>query len=193
MNFVLLFTLGAILVGLAFAWMLRNSKGSAAALKGDALKFETRSGRGHATYLPVIRQAMSATDFQFLAARAPIRLLRRAHKERQRVARLYLGELRDEFQNLLRLGRVIAVLSPELRDAQRFKRLRLTLQFFWRYQILLLALYSDLLLLPLLCGLGVIVSELAVRMEDATKELGERAALAGELASSLDRRRLDLV
>jgi len=42
-------------------------------------------------------------------------------------------------------------------------------------------------------GLSNLVSGLSVRMEAALKELGERAAVAAELASSIDRRRLDVV
>jgi argininosuccinate lyase len=47
--------------------------------------------------------------------------------------------------------------------------------------------------LPQLDGLGDMVSGLSVRMEEAMKELGERAALAAELASSLNRRGLGTV
>lgn len=193
MNAMLLFTLaGVIVAAFAFAWAFSNPENSGGSRKGNDLTFEQQAGRRHATYLPVICQAMSPADFRFLAARVPVKLVRKAHKERQRIAMLYLTELRREFRGLQRLARAIAALSPEVRAAQEFERFRLTAQFSWRYQIVLLALYSGLLLLPQLCGLSVIVSELAVRLEAATQELGERAALAAELASSLDRRGLDL-
>jgi hypothetical protein len=148
--------------------------------------------RQHATYFGVIRQAMSEEDFEFLAARSPVRLVRRAHKERQRIALLYLADLRADFQRLLRLARVIAVLSPEIAASHEFERLRLSIRFSWRYQMVLLGLYAGLLLLPQLSGLSQIVGELAFRMESAMKELGERAAVAAELASTLNRRGLDL-
>jgi hypothetical protein len=69
--------------------------------------------------------------------------------------------------------------------------LRLTVRFFWRYQMVVLGLYAGLLLLPQLGGLSQMVSELAFRMEKAMRELGERAAVAAELASTLNRRGLD--
>jgi hypothetical protein len=147
--------------------------------------------RQHATYFGVIRQAMSEEDFNFLAVRGPERLARRAHKERQRIAMLYLANLRADFDRLLRLARVIAVLSPEIAVSHEFERLRLTIRFFWRYQTVLLGLYAGLLLLPQLGGLSQMVSDLAFRMESAMKELGDRAAVAAELASTLNRRGLD--
>jgi hypothetical protein len=148
--------------------------------------------RPHATYFGVIRQAMSEEDFNFLATRGSLCLVRRTHKERQRIAMLYLRDLRDDFQRLLRLARVIAVLSPEVAASHEFERLRLIIRFSWRYRMVWLGLYAGLLFLPQLSGLSVMVSELAFRMEGAMKELGERAAVAAELASTLNGRGLDV-
>ena len=147
--------------------------------------------RQHATYLGVIRQAMSADDFAFLAARGPGPLASRAHKERQRIALLYLQNLRFDFEKLLRLARVIAVLSPEIAASREFERLRLSLRFSWKYRMVLVGLYTGHLLLPQLCSLSQLVSDLSFRMESAMQELGERATVAAELASTLNRGRLD--
>jgi hypothetical protein len=187
-----LFILAAVimLVVLLF-WALRSPERDKKAGAPAWLESIEESTRQHATYFGVIRQAMSEEDFKFLAARGPGRLARRAHKERQRIAMLYLANLRADFQKLLRLARVIAVLSPEIAASHEFERLRLTLRFFWRYQMVLLGLYAGLLLLPQLGGLSQMVSELAFRMESAMKELGERAAIAAQLASTLNRRGLD--
>src|SRR5260221_6309373 len=68
--------------------------------------------RQHASYFGLIRRAMSQEDFEFLALRGPVRLVRRAHRERQRISLVYLADLRADFQTLLRLARVITVLSP---------------------------------------------------------------------------------
>lgn len=147
--------------------------------------------RQHATYFGLIRQAMSHEDFEFLALRAPVRSVRRAHQERQRIALLYLENLRADFQRLLRLAKVIAVLSPEIAASHEFERLRLSIRFSWRYRIVVLGLYAGHLLMPQLGGLSQIVSELAFRMESAMQELGERASVAAELASTLHRSGLD--
>ena len=185
----MLFILAAVIVLLVLLfWALCTPRRSHHA---GAQGLESVEARQHATYFGVIRQAMSEEDFEFLAARGPARLVRRAHKERQRIAMLYLANLRADFQRLLRLARVIAVLSPEIAVSHEFERLRLTVRFFCRYQMVVLGLYAGLLLLTQLGGLSQMVNELAFRMEKAMKELGERAAVAAELASTLNRRGLD--
>jgi hypothetical protein len=175
---------------LLLSCLVRNPERSSVGNANAAALEET--GRRHATYLPVIRQAMASSDFEFLATRAPDRLLRRAQHDRQRIAKLYLADLRTDFEKLLRVARVIAVLSPQVRAAGEVDRLRLSLQFSCRYRLAVLGLYSGPLVLPQVSGLSQMVSELAARIESAMRELGERAALAAELASSLDRRRLDV-
>lgn len=150
------------------------------------------TGRRHATYLPVIRQAMASSDFEFLACHGPHRLVLRARRERQRVAMLYLAELHTDFESLLRLARVIAVLSPQVGASRELERLRMSLRFSWHYRLVALGLYSGPIFVAQISGLSRMVAELAARMESAMRELGERAAVAARLASSLDRRRLDL-
>jgi hypothetical protein len=190
MMFILLFGGVAVLLALLY-WALRSPQRSHKPGTGKA-ECPDESGRNHTTYFPVIRQAMSTEDFDFLTSRAPVRLARRAHKERQRIALLYLADLRRDFQRLLQLARVIAVLSPEVAASHEFERLRLSLRFFWRYRLVFVGLNAGLLLLPQLTGLSRMVSELAYRMETAMKDLGERAAVAAELASTLNRRGLDV-
>ena len=68
------------------------------------------------------------------------------------------------------------------------RMLRFAALFGWRYQMIRLQLRSGLAPLPRLDDLSNLVSGLSVRMETAIKELGERAALAAEMASSFDRR-----
>jgi len=185
---ILLFVaVAALLALLIWAFLPRRDRGDKAFLGP-----KDGPARQHATYFGAIRQAMSEEDFDFLAARAPVRMVRRAHKERQRIAVLYLTELRGDFERLLRLARVISVLSPEVAVSHEFERLRLSMRFSWRYRIVLLGLHAGLLFLPQLSGLNQIVSQLAFRMEAAMKELGERAAIAAELATTLNRRGLDV-
>ena len=185
----LYFIFGATSLLLALMWWaLRRPSSHRAATLG--LESE-ETARQHATYFSLIRQAMSAQDFEFLATRGRGRLAHRAHKERQRIALLYLQDLRGDFHRLLRLARVIAVLSPEVATSHEFERLRLSIRFSWRYHAVLWGLYTGHLLLPQLSSLSQLVSELAFRMESAMQELGERATVAAELASTLNRGRLD--
>jgi hypothetical protein len=89
------------------------------------------------------------------------------------------------------MAKIIARLSPEVVALHEFERVRLTVVFAWHYQMVRLQLRADLVPIPRLDGLSDLVSGLSVRMETAMKELGERAALAAELATSFDGRGAD--
>jgi hypothetical protein len=174
---------------LLLLWTLRPPRNRTAARRTESIE---EPARHPASYLGLIRQAMSPDDLEFLAARAPTRLVRRAYKERRHIAILYLADLRTDFQRLMRLARIITVLSPKIARSYEMERLRLSLCFYWHYRLVLLGLYGGFLLVPQLSGLSQIVSNLAFRLELAMNELGERAAVAAELGSTLNRRGLDV-
>jgi hypothetical protein len=188
MFYLPLFGLIALLL-ILFFWSLRRPTLSKPV--GDQAAAFEDSGPRHITFFPQIRQALEPADLAYLASRGPAGLRRRVRKERRRVALFYVTALRGDFQRLLRLARVIAVLSPEVGAVHEFERLRLSVQFSCRCQLLRLRLVCRLAPLPELSGLSCMVSAFAVRMEVAMKELGERAALAAELASSLEGRGID--
>lgn len=192
MNFffyTLILTVGILLFLLA--WSLRAPR-KRKALSLDPASSLQDPGRRHATYLRQIQRALAPADFEFLACRASRRVMRRVGKERRRIALAYLSGVQEDFQRLLKLARVIAVLSPEVGAAQEFERLQLGVQFALRCHMIRAKLLLGLAPLPQLSGLSNMVSGFAVRMEYAITELGERAALATELASSLERRGVDL-
>lgn len=182
------------LVGLLlilFAWSVRAPERLASSsAPTDALD---ECGRRHMEYLPQIRQAFAETDYDFLSENASREVLRRVRQERRSVALAYLAALREDFQNLLRMARAITVLSPELAAGHEFERIRLTAKFAWQYQMIRWTLLAGFAPVPQLHGLSDLVSGLSVRIEAALKELGERAAVAAELASSMNRRGLDVV
>ncbi len=161
-------------------------------LRADPCSLEQR-GQPHTNYLPQMRQALAPMDYEFLSNRASGEVRRRVRRERRSVVLAYLAALREDFQSLLRMARVIAVLSPQVIAVQEFERLRLTAQFAWRFELVRWKLLMGVASMTQLDALSDLVSGLSVRMEAALKELGERAAVAAELASSIDRRRLDVV
>lgn len=182
-TYFIFFGIVAVLLGL-LAWALRTPR-RRSVNRFDLSSLE-QSGRRHATYFAPIQQALSSADIDFLASRASPALTQRVKKERRRVLVVYLRALRSDFRRLLHLARALAVVSPTVGTAQELERLRLAALFSCRYQIVLLTLYSGLLAPPQVSGLSQLVSELAVEMEMAIRELGERAALAGRLTSPLD-------
>jgi len=182
-----------VLIGLLlilFVWSIRTPRRPAPASAANAADDE--SGRRHMAYLPQIRQAFAETDYEFLAKYASREVLRRVRRERRGVALAYLAALQQDFQSLLRMARAIAMLSPELAAVQEFERIRLTAKFAWQYQTIRWRLLAGIAPVTQLHGLSNLVSGLSVRIEAALNELGERAAVAAELASSMNRRRLDV-
>ncbi len=191
MNLALILFFGFVAVLLlALGWALRKPR-DARNLQTDTHALE--EGARHVDYLPQIRQALAAADYEFLSKRASRGAQQRVRRDRRGIALAYLAALRGDFRNLLRMARVIAVLSPEVAATHEFERLRLTAKFAWQYQMIRWKLMVGFAPLPQLDGLSELVSGLSVRMEAALKELGERAALAAELASSMNRRGVSAV
>ena len=185
MSLTVLLFFGAVgLLLLALVWALRRPRKLTKRGAGPSLLDGT--GGRHANFLPQIQQAFAKSDFVYLSQKAPSALVRRVRQERRRIALAYLSSVREDFQSLLRLSKIVATLSPEVAVLQEFERLRLSLKFWWRYEMIQIELRAGFAPMPRLEGLSGLVSGLSVRMEEAMKKLGERAALAAELASSLD-------
>lgn len=181
------FILAVAVLLFLLAWSLRAPKKRRASSLDPVTSLQG-PGRSHTTYLSQIHRALAPADFEFLASRGSAKLARRVRKQRRRIALLYLSSVQGDFQKLLKLARVIAVLSPEVGAAEEFERLWLGVQFGFRCRMIRMGLHCGFATLPQLSRLSRTVSGFAVRMETAMTELGERAALAAELASSLDRR-----
>jgi hypothetical protein len=189
-NLPLLLLFGfAVLLMLLLAWVLRDPRELAQADVdfGDAEDLDRR----HVAYFPQVRQALAADDSAFLASRASQALTHRVRRERRKIALAYLACLRGDFLKLWRLARVIASMAPQVGAAQELERLQLGLAFSWRYEMIRMKFFLGFAPLPELGSLSKVVSRLSIRLETATKDLGERAALAAKLASSMDGRGLD--
>jgi hypothetical protein len=134
---------------------------------------------------------LSNVDDEYLEAMVSKELQHQVARERRRIALSYLTELREEYRRLVRLATVIAALSPEVVAVRELERLRLTLEFSWRFEWIRLTLLAGLTPMSQFSALSDLLSSLSVRLEAAMKELGERAAFAAELASFADRRRIN--
>jgi len=111
-------------------------------------------------------------------------------RERRQVALDYLSALLAEFDRLLRTARVIAALSPEVAAGQELERILLTAKFLSRYRMIRLSLWTGFTPLSQISDLTNLLSAYSVRLEEAMRELGERAADVAEMVSSPDRRRI---
>lgn len=188
MVYLPIFVLVAVLL-ILFFWALRRPRLDKRGVDPSAALEEP--GQRHITFLPQIQQALNAADLDYLVSRGSAGLPRRVRTERRRVAFCFIDALQEDFARLLRLARVIAVLSPEVGAVHEFERLRLSVEFACRCQLLRFRLLVQFAPLPQLSGLSDMVSAFAVRMEAAMRELGERAAIASELANSLEGRGID--
>jgi hypothetical protein len=184
-----LFSVAAVLLAAALIWLLRDPRKDS--LTDADLRATDDLGRRHVTYFPQIRQAMLQGDFVFLRAKNSPWLARRVRKERRKIVLLYLSYLRSDFSKLWKLSRLIAAMSPRVGAARELARLRLGVVFYVRYEIIRLQFLFGFGPLPDLSGLSEIIASLAVRLETAISNLGERAALAAEL-SAFNGRGLDV-
>jgi hypothetical protein len=185
---LLLFGLGILLL-LLLAWVLRDPR--KLAKLGTDPSSAGELDRRHVSYFPQVKQALAAEDFAFLASRGSRAMARLVRKERQKIALAYLACLRSDFLKLWRLARVITSMSQQVGAKQELERLRLGLAFTWHYEMIRIKFLLGFAPLPELGSLSEVISRLSIRLETAMKDLGERAALAAQLASSLDRRGLD--
>jgi hypothetical protein len=167
-----------LLLLLAIAWL---------AFSGPRRKADVvRNGRGereglHISHLPQIKQALTILDLVYLREQGHPALAKRLRKDRRRIALSYLTCLRIEFEKLLHLARMIAVMSPHVAVALELQGLRLNLEFSYRYYLIYFRLVTGIAPLEAIGNLSDMVSALTVRMETAISELGERAVLGAEL------------
>jgi hypothetical protein len=168
-------------------WALRSSPG-----RDGRRGLPEEQTRSNIQYFSQVQQALSEADREFLLSRGGPELAREALRERRQAALEFVAALEEEFSRLLRLARVIASLSPEVAPMQEFERVRLSVLFGFRLQVIRVRLAVGAAGMPQLEAASNMVSRLSVRMEAAMKELGERAALAGEMASAVERRDVHL-
>jgi len=81
----------------------------------------------HYRFFPQVRQALSASDGEYLDRLAPRDVAQTVHRERRAVARQFLAGLHEDFSSLERLARMVAALSPVISSEQEKERLILGL------------------------------------------------------------------
>jgi N-glycosylase/DNA lyase len=130
----------------------------------------------HYLYFPQVRQALSASDEQYLSDAAPPDVAKRARLERRAVARQFLSGLHEDFSSLERLARMITALSPVISREQETERLILGVKFRLLYAWVWLRISTGVAPLEQLEQLTGLVGRLATRMEQATAAVGALSA-----------------
>jgi hypothetical protein len=141
----------------------------------------------HLCNMGPIRQSQDPKDLHYVTSRGSRELAKRLRRERKDVALLYLDSLRSDFEQLLRIARVVALLSPEISGSYEYERLRLSVLFRLRLALVKFRFMFGNAAMPQLTSLGEMVTSLAIRMEAAMETLGERAVLAADVALQSER------
>jgi len=174
----------AIAFFIAVLWLLRPWH---RAPKAGPPSFDVRTQTvlpRHYRFFPQVRQALSASDEEYLDRVAPRDVAQTAHRERRAVARKFLAGLHEDFSSLERLARMVAALSPVISSEQETERLILGLKFRILYAWVWLRLSTGLEPLQQLEQLTGLVGRLATRMEQAMAAVS--ALSAPGLDSSLN-------
>jgi len=183
-GFIIIAALAAIGLAGSLLWVLSGASHGKSTDQGIvALEIAPQ----HLCNATQIRQAMDAADLRYAKQNGGRALAARLRRERKRVTLLYLAAIRRDFEQSLRIARVIAVLSPEVSGSHEYERLRLSMVFRWRFQMVRVRLLIGNIPQLQVTTLGEMATSAAVQIEEAIAQLGERAALATELALHSDR------
>lgn len=89
----------------------------------------------HCKRFPQMQNVLSPDDQAFISRRAPARVAKQWRAERREITRLYIRALREDFQRLEKLARLLAALSPTAKRSQEWEGLRLGVEFRLLYAV----------------------------------------------------------
>ncbi|MGB7023479.1 MAG: hypothetical protein WBD73_06745 [Candidatus Acidiferrales bacterium] len=169
---VLVAVLVALAILLSLVWLLFGPRTIASPPTIGDLQIE-KVLPVNCRHFPQISQLLSQEDTQFMRERAPHHIQSKWRAERRRILKQYLNGLRQDFERLERLARLIAAFSPEIRKRQEWEWVWLALQFHFSYRMVTLKLAIGSFSPEGLAGLTEMIAGL-------TSELENRMALIAE-------------
>ncbi|HET6930990.1 MAG TPA: hypothetical protein VFI45_11770 [Candidatus Acidoferrum sp.] len=123
---VLLLVLFALfLVGL-LAWALRPPTRPS---KPVLDVFEALAQSRHCSRMSHILNVLHPEDTEYLRETGQLALMQNLRRQRRRIALGYLDQLQQEFEELLEISRVLAVMSPEVIGMEESERWKLSIIF----------------------------------------------------------------
>jgi hypothetical protein len=182
--FLLTMGLSALALGVVTVWALRGSRRRVGG--SGAMKVVEQAPK-HLQCLMQMRQALDSSDLDYVRQNGGKHLAAVVRHERRRIALMFLAAIANDFEEALHMARVIAVLSPEVSSTHEYERLKLTVIFRCRYQLLRLRLMLGSRDLPQVAALGQMVTSMVTDLEAALAALGERSARAVQLAAQTER------
>ena len=173
---ILLVLFAILLVGL-LAWALRPPT---PAIEPPLDVFEALSQSRHCSRMSQILQTLLPEDTEYLREAGQAALMQTLRKQRRQIALNYLDRLQEEFETLLEISRVLALLSPEVVGIEEIERWKLSLAFaancaFLRWKLRLgLQTFSGFTLL------SSMATNIARQLDAATTRIAETAARGSE-------------
>jgi len=122
---ILLVLFALLLVGL-LAWALRLP---ARRVLPETDIFEALHRSRHSSRMPQVLRALQPADTEHLRDSGQVALMQTLRRQRRRIALNYLNQLQEEFEMLLEISRVLAVMSPDAVGIEEMERWRLSLSF----------------------------------------------------------------
>jgi len=122
---ILLVLFALLLVGL-LAWALRLP---ARRVLPETDIFEALHHSRHSSRMPQVLRALQPADTEHLREYGQVALMQTLRRQRRRIALNYLNQLQQEFEMLLEISRVLAVMSPDAVGMEEMERWRLSLTF----------------------------------------------------------------
>jgi hypothetical protein len=122
---ILLVLFALLLVGL-LAWALRLP---ARRVLPETDIFEALHHSRHSSRMPQVLRALQPEDTEHLRDSGQVALMQTLRRQRRRIALNYLNQLQEEFEMLLEISRVLAVMSPDAVGMEEMERWRLSLSF----------------------------------------------------------------
>jgi hypothetical protein len=168
-----------LLVGL-LAWALRPPTRP---LKPSLNVFEALSRPRHCSRISHVVQALQPEDTEYLREAGQVEVMQTLRQQRRRIALNYLDQLQEEFEELLEISRVLAVMSPQVTGLQEMERWKLSAAFaancfFLRWRLRLgLRPFSGFALL------STMATDMARQLDIATTRIAE-AAVSGTKPST---------
>jgi hypothetical protein len=174
---VIMLVLFAILLVVLLAWALRPP---AREPRPSLDVFEALRQSRHSSRMSHILQSLQPQDTEYLRSAGQPALMRTVRRQRRITALNYLQQLQEEFELLLEISRVLAVMSPEVIAMEEMERWKLSLAFAANCAILKWKLRLGLQPFSGFTLLSNMATSFAHRLEAATTRIAETTVRSAE-------------
>jgi hypothetical protein len=174
---ILLLVLFALLLVGLLAWALRTPERP---VKPAIDVFAALSRPRHASRMSHVMQALQPQDTEYLRETSQLAMMQTLRQQRRGIALNYLDQLQVEFEELLEISRVLALMSPQVTGLQEINRWKLGMSFAANCALLRWKLRLGLQPFSGFTLLSNMATDIARQLEMATTHIAEAAARGSE-------------